>query len=56
MIPFTCQTQELFNGPEYNIFLFDEISVIDPNQYLLQVSAPVTETRRETTRRPRYRL
>ena len=34
-----------FNGPVYNIYLADEISVIDPNQYLLQVSASVREMR-----------
>jgi DNA-binding transcriptional MerR regulator len=36
----------VFNGPVYNIYLLDEISVIDPAQYLLQVSASVRETRR----------
>ena len=42
----------VFNGPVYNIYLFDEISIIDPAQYLLQVSASVKETRRVTSHRP----
>ena len=41
-----------FNGPVYNIYLIDEISEIDPNQYLLQVAAPVSETRCMLARRP----
>ncbi|MDR3289408.1 MAG: MerR family transcriptional regulator [Peptococcaceae bacterium] len=31
-----------FCGPVYNIYLLDEISISDPNQYLLQVSVPVS--------------
>ena len=42
----------IFNGPVYNIYLFDEMSVADPKQYLLQVSASVKETRRVPSRRP----
>ena len=30
-----------FTGPVYEIYLLDEIVVVDPNQYLIQVSAPV---------------
>ena len=45
----------VFTGAVYNIYLFDEISVADPEQYLLQVSASVTETRRVPSRRPRRR-
>ena len=55
-----CQTNDLpqrmakyakkhklvFNGPVYISYLFDEISITDPDQYLLQVSASVKETRR----------
>ena len=41
----------LFNGAVYNIYLTDEISVADPEQYLLQVSASVRETRRVSSRR-----
>ncbi len=43
----------LFSGPVYNIYLFDELSIADPHNYLLQVSASVTETRRVPSRRPR---
>jgi effector-binding domain-containing protein len=43
----------VFSGPVYSSFLFDEISVVDPDQYLLQVSASVRETRRVPARRPR---
>jgi hypothetical protein len=42
----------IFNGAVYNIYLFDELSISDPEQYLLQVSAPVTETKRLPSRRP----
>jgi hypothetical protein len=41
-----------FNGAVCNIYLSDEISEADPEQYLLQVSVPVTETRRTPSRRP----
>jgi len=34
----------VFSGPVYNIYLADEISTVDPEQYLLQVSAAITET------------
>jgi effector-binding domain-containing protein len=43
-----------FNGPVYNIYVQDELSIKDPNQYLLQVSASVKETRR--SRRPGHHL
>jgi len=43
----------VFNGPVYNIYLFNEISMVDPDQYLLQVSASVTETRRMPPHHPR---
>ena len=46
----------MFNGPIYNLYLFDEVSTIDPEQYLLQVSASVTETQRVSSRRPRRHL
>ena len=39
-----------FSGPVYNIYLFDEISEINPEKYLLQVAASVTETRRISPR------
>ena len=34
----------VFNGPVYSIYLSDEISLVDKNQYLLQVAASVKET------------
>ena len=45
-----------FTGAVYNTYLFDELSIVDPEQYLLQVSASVSETRRVPSRRPRSRL
>lgn len=36
----------IFTGPVYNTYLFDELSIVDPEQYLLQVSVVVSETRR----------
>ena len=55
MAAFARKNGLIFNGPVYNIYPFDEISVTDPEQYLLQVSASVKETRRVPSRRPRYR-
>ena len=34
----------IFNGPVYTIYLSDEISLTDKNQYLVQVTASVKET------------
>jgi len=45
-----------FDGPVYNIFLFDEMCLTDPDQYLLQVSATIKERRRVSSRRPIHRL
>ena len=42
----------IFCGPVYNLYLFDEMCLGDPEQYLLQVSAFVKETRRVSSRRP----
>lgn len=39
-----------FSGPVFNLYILDELSICDPNQYLLKASAMVTSTRRETTR------
>jgi len=36
----------------YNIYLFDEVSVADSEQYLLQVSASVRETRHTQKHHP----
>ena len=55
MVAFAKKNGLVFTGPVYNIYPFDEISVTDPDQYLLQVSAPVKETRRSLSRRPQHR-
>jgi len=52
MTAFAKKSGLVFTGPVYNLYLFDEISIDDPNQYLLQASASVMETRRVPTRRP----
>lgn len=52
MTAFAKKNGLVFNGSVYNLYLFDEISVIDPEQYLLQASASVMETRRVPSRRP----
>ena len=52
MAEFAKKNGLLFNGPVYNIYLFDEVSVVDPDWYLLQASASVRETRRVPSRRP----
>ena len=51
MAAFAKKNGLVFNGPVYNIYLFDEMSVADPKQYLLQASASVRETRRVSSRR-----
>lgn len=43
----------VFTGPAYRIYLTDEMSVIEPDQYLIQISVPVNETRRIPSCRPR---
>lgn len=55
MIKFAKKNGLIFNGPVYNLFLFDELSIVNPEQYLLQVSASVRETRRVSSRRPARR-
>jgi DNA-binding transcriptional MerR regulator len=45
MAAFAKKSGLVFNGPVYNIYLFDEISIIDPEQYLSQVAASVMERR-----------
>jgi len=52
MAAFAKKNGLVFIGPVYNIYLFDEMSVASPDQYLLQVSASVKETRRVQSRRP----
>ena len=46
----------VFTGPVYNTYLFDEMSIADTGQYLLQVAASVKETRRSPSRRPSLNL
>jgi DNA-binding transcriptional MerR regulator len=53
MVAYAKKKGLIFNGPVYNIYLIDEISEVDPERYLLQVSASVSETRRVPSRRPR---
>jgi DNA-binding transcriptional MerR regulator len=56
MAGFAKKNGVVFNGPVYNIYLFDEMSVTDPDRYLLQASASVREIRRAPSRRPLRRL
>jgi DNA-binding transcriptional MerR regulator len=44
-----------FTGPVYNTYLLDELCLTDPNQYLLQVSASVSEARRDPVNHIRRR-
>jgi DNA-binding transcriptional MerR regulator len=44
----------VFTGAVYNIFLSDEISIVEPDRYLLQASVPVIETRRPSSRPHRH--
>jgi DNA-binding transcriptional MerR regulator len=53
MTAFAKKNGLVFSGPVYNIYLSDELSEADPEKYLLQVTASVTETRRVPSRRPR---
>lgn len=52
MVEFARKNKLVFNGAVYNLYLFDEMSIVDTEQYLLQVSASVKETRRVPSRRP----
>ena len=52
MKKFADENNLVFTGMVFNTYLFDEISVSDPENYLLQVSASVKETRRVSSRRP----
>ncbi len=56
MKAFAHENGLVFTGAVYEIALFDEISVADPEQYLLRVSAEVKETRRAPARRPHRHL
>ena len=50
---FAKENALVFGGAVCNIYLSDEISESNSQQYLLQVSASVTETQRLSSRRPR---
>jgi DNA-binding transcriptional MerR regulator len=39
-----------FIGPVYNIYLFDEMSIVEPDKYLLQASVAVKKTKHESLR------
>jgi DNA-binding transcriptional MerR regulator len=47
MADYADQNGLTFTGPVYNTYLLDELSITDPEQYLLQVSASVSEARRD---------
>jgi DNA-binding transcriptional MerR regulator len=55
MATFAKKNGLIFNGAVFNLYLLDEISVADQDQYLLQVLVPVKETRRLPSRRPIHR-
>jgi len=55
MTDFAKKNGLIFTGAVYGTCLFDELSVVDPEQYLFQVSASVAETRRVQSRRPQHR-
>jgi hypothetical protein len=52
MAAFAKKNGLVFNGPVYNIYLSEEISEADPEQYLLQVSASVSEKQLFSSRQP----
>ena len=56
MAAFAAQNELIINGPVYNIYLFNELSITDPDKYLLQVSIPVVETRSILRNQGRNRL
>ncbi|MCL2493421.1 MAG: MerR family transcriptional regulator [Clostridiales bacterium] len=39
-----------FEGPVYNIYLHDEICTVDPNQYLVQITARLKDSKRTARR------
>jgi len=53
MAAFAKKNGLVFAGPVYNTYLFDDISVVEPERYLLQASALVEKTRHIPFRRPR---
>jgi DNA-binding transcriptional MerR regulator len=55
MAAYANQNGLTFVGPVYNTYLFDEVSMTDPNQYLLQATASVSEARRDPMSHIRHR-
>jgi DNA-binding transcriptional MerR regulator len=55
MAEYADQNDLTFIGPVYNTYLLDELSIKDPDQYLLQVSASVSEARRDPVNHIRRR-
>lgn len=56
LVAFAQKNGLIFSGPVFNVYLFDEMSVVDPEQYLLQVSVSVKETRRVPSRRQKLKI
>lgn len=56
LIAYAKKNRLEFNGPVYNIYLFDEVSIANTNQYLLQVSAQIKESRKTKTRQHTHNL
>jgi len=52
MVAYADSNELLFCGPVYNVYVQDEISIADPEQYLLQAMALVKETRRMPSKHP----
>jgi effector-binding domain-containing protein len=46
MTQYADQNGLTFAGPVYNTYLLNELSLTDPEQYLLQASATVSKVRR----------
>jgi len=55
MVAFAKDQELVFSGPVYNTYLFDEVSVSNPNKYLLQVAASVTRTQLTANRQSNNR-
>jgi effector-binding domain-containing protein len=55
MVEYADRKGLIFTGSVYNTYLLDELSMADPEQYLLQVSASVSEVRRDPPDRIRRR-
>ena len=52
MVKYAKEHKIVFDGPVYNLYLFNEISTMEPGQYLLQVSSAIKETEHEFTLHP----